>query len=209
MNFKKLHFLIIFLILLNYNNCWGFAHEPGSLNNYYFELGLNPENFTRDQCVNYGKSIISLKQKNLTEAERLLQQNFKNKNTYVSNLLGVIYSMKKEENIAEIFFMESIKLKNDNLDPYLNAGMIFHYHKNWKKLEILSIKLLKNAPESGDALLGLGMVYYHNRKFKEAAGLLTTCRDIMKSNGNPRIEIVREYMQRVNSTRRRFFRIKH
>lgn len=122
------------------------------------------------------------------------------------NLLGVVAAVCDDGKAALEYFLQSRTLQPENLAPWINTGALFFRWKAWDRLGELAEELERLRHGQADALLGRGLAAYGRQEYEKAAGFLVRARDRMDVEGNPRVVLAREYLQRVRSTRRRVFR---
>ena len=112
---------------------------------------------------NLNKIVENIKLGNLDEALKLCDLNDFQENIYIiSNFKGVIYSLKKKEDIAEKFFLESHILNKKFEDPLKNLFIIYINKKNFLEAINISKKLCEIDNNKDLYLYYLAYAYENN-----------------------------------------------
>jgi tetratricopeptide (TPR) repeat protein len=205
MNIKFLILLFFLFSIIQSKPIFGDDLRDVTLKDLYFSPTITHLTESQSESKIYSKAILSLTQMDYIESERRLSQIINLQLSPVYNLLGVSSILAQRYDRAIFYLKSAIEISPDNLNPYLNLGMVYIFKKNWSSLLSLSKKLLLYRSETGDGQLGLGIALYHLHKLNSAKKNLEIARKIMRRNKNPRVNVVNEYLQRCNITRKRFF----
>jgi tetratricopeptide (TPR) repeat protein len=196
--------VFVFCLTIFSSSVLAYDFDPNNLSNYLVSEILSGPQFSVEEQINYSIALRHLRIQSTLEAERRLFA-IHTPSADVANLMGIVQSMRGKRELAHNYFAQARGIDGSRLSPWINQGILYHHQKAWNQLGELSLQLLENMPNSGDAWLGVGIAEYHAHHFQEAASKLQRARDIMKHNKNPRLNVAREYLQRVHSKRRRFF----